>query len=69
VNGNFIETLVLKIYNRWGELIFESNNKNNGWDGTYKNKIADVGVYGYFLEAICFDGKSFFKKGNITLVR
>ncbi len=69
VNGNFIETLVLKIYNRWGELIFESNNRNNGWDGTYKNKIADVGVYGYFLEAICFDGKTFFKKGNITLVR
>ena len=33
------------IYNRWGELMFQTDNIGNGWDGSYKGKKADVGVY------------------------
>jgi gliding motility-associated-like protein len=69
VNGNYIETISLKIYDRWGEKIFESDNKSFGWDGTFKGSNADAGVYGYIVNATCKDGKTFFKKGNITLVR
>ena len=69
VNGNFIETLHFKIYNRWGELVFESNNIATGWDGKIKGSYADLGVYGYIVNATCKDGKTFFKKGNITLIK
>ena len=35
----------MQLFNRWGELIFESNNSNVGWDGTYGGKIVQDGVY------------------------
>jgi gliding motility-associated-like protein len=69
VNGNYIESLTIKIYDRWGKLVFESSNQSIGWNGLINGVRADAGVYGYYAEAKCFDGKTFFKKGNITLIR
>jgi len=69
VNGNYIESLTIKIYDRWGKLVFESSNQAIGWNGFINGVRADAGVYGYYAEAKCFDGKTFFKKGNITLIR
>lgn len=69
VNGNFIDVMLFRIYDRWGKLIFESTQPKQGWDGTLGGVNADTGVYGYYVEATCFDGKTFFKKGNITLIR
>jgi hypothetical protein len=40
-----------------------------GWDGNYKGKPADVGVFGYYVKVKCNNGKETFKKGNITLIR
>ncbi len=40
----------LKVYNRWGEVLFESYNHAVGWDGTYGGKIVPEGVYGYIIE-------------------
>ncbi len=58
------------IFNRWGELIFESNNSNSYWDGTYGNTMCPLGVYTYKLQ---FDnqkndGKYLFI-GNVNLIR
>lgn len=58
------------IFNRWGELIFESNNSNGYWDGTYGNTICPLGIYTYKLQ---FgnqknDGKYLFT-GNVNLIR
>ena len=58
------------IFNRWGELIFESNNSNGYWDGTYGNTICPSGIYTYKLQ---FgnqknDGKYLFT-GNVNLIR
>jgi len=39
------------IYNRWGQQIFESHNINKGWDGKYKGKLVELGVYTYRIEA------------------
>ena len=67
--GNSVNKLYLTIYDRWGQQVFETDNKKKGWDGTYKGKEAGAGVYVYYVEGTCYGGYSFFKKGNITLMR
>jgi gliding motility-associated-like protein len=69
VRGNSIERIYLAIYDRWGELVFESNSKDKGWDGSYRGKPATADVYTYYLEVICFDKSEFKKQGNITLLK
>ncbi|MFN3405264.1 MAG: gliding motility-associated C-terminal domain-containing protein [Cytophagaceae bacterium] len=69
VRGRNIEKLLFIIYNRWGEKVFESNDMNKGWDGTYLGKPVNPDVFVYYLEAYCIDGQEYFKKGNITVIR
>ncbi|MBW7912268.1 MAG: PKD domain-containing protein [Taibaiella sp.] len=69
VRGAGIETIDLKIYNRWGELVFESADVKIGWDGKYKGAEAPVEAYGYVLNVTFVDGTTFNKKGNVTLLR
>jgi gliding motility-associated-like protein len=56
------------IYNRWGNLVFETDNPNDCWDGYFHNKPADVGTYYYYLKAETHCGK-ILKKGDITLLK
>ena len=59
-----------QIYDRWGTLIFETQDMSIGWDGTYKNMPLPPDVYGYFLTFRCPNtGTLMLKKGNITLLR
>ena len=59
-----------KIYNRWGQLVFQSaSNKQQGWDGTFKGKPQPMDVYTYTLDVIFTDGKKLRKTGDITLIR
>jgi gliding motility-associated-like protein len=58
-----------RIYNRWGEKVFETTDPLIGWTGNYKNKEAEPGVYVYDLHAIYWDNEPIKKKGSITLVR
>ncbi len=69
VQGHPIEEMHLVIFNRWGQQVFESNSKEIGWDGTYKGKMLEPDVFGFYLEVKCFNGEEYFKKGNITLLR
>jgi len=69
VNGNYIESMHLAIYNRWGQKVFETNDKSIGWDGYYNGDPAPPGVYDYYLEVYCYNEQKFQKKGNITLLR
>jgi gliding motility-associated-like protein len=60
----------LIIYNRWGQLVFESSTSTKGWDGTYKGKPVQTGNYVYFFQFVCSDGKkTFTRKGNVILLR
>ena len=64
----------LRIFNRWGEVVFEKydmpiNSASSGWDGTWKGKKADAGVYVYQLEIYCKNGELISYTGNITLIR
>lgn len=69
VRGRFITTMQLKVFDRWGELVFETTDQDVGWVGTYKGKPVDPAVFVYWLKAVCADGQSFLKKGNITVIR
>jgi gliding motility-associated-like protein len=69
VRGNEIKELYFAIYNRRGELIFETDNKATGWDGTFNGKKADPDVFAYYVKATCFNESSMIKKGNVTIIR
>lgn len=69
VRGFGIEKMDWNIYNRWGQLIFHSENRKLGWDGTYKGKLQPMDVYTYTLDVIFSDGKKYRKTGDITLLR
>ncbi len=64
----------LRIFNRWGELVFEKRNMSpnsmtDGWNGTFKGKPAASDVYVYILEIVCDNAQVVPIKGNVTLVR
>lgn len=69
VRGANIQTMHLQIYNRWGELVFETNDQNTGWDGTYKSKPQEMDAYAFVLDVTFFDGGTLHKQGNVTLLR
>jgi gliding motility-associated-like protein len=69
IHGFCIYTYHLKIFNRWGEIVFETTDKTNGWDGTFRGKALDTGVFVYTVDGITIERKPFSKKGNITLLR
>lgn len=61
--------IAFKIFNRYGELVFESNDFDKGWDGTYKGKPQNMETYVYTVEAETYSGKVLSRKGNISLLR
>lgn len=69
VRNSCITIMTFTVYNRWGEKVFESSDPINGWDGNYKNKPIDIGVYSYYLNAILLDGETHTESGSINLVR
>jgi gliding motility-associated-like protein len=58
-----------RIFNRWGNLVFETNDINKGWDGTYNGVAQPMDVYVYEVEAVTSTGEIFKKHGNTTLLR
>ncbi len=69
VRGNMISELYFAVYNRWGELVFETKDQNVGWDGVYKGMKADPAVFAWYLTAKCYNGDELKKQGNTTLIR
>jgi gliding motility-associated-like protein len=66
-NVDFDE-MKLTIFDRWGEMVFETIDQKNGWDGTINGKPALVDTYGYILEAKCSE-ETITRKGKIVLIR
>jgi gliding motility-associated-like protein len=69
VRGPMIEGMVFRIFDRWGEMVFESTDRNFGWDGNFRGKRLDPDVYDYYLKAICIGGEESIIKGNISLMK
>jgi len=60
---------VFRIYNRWGEKVYETNNLESSWDGNYQGLPQDAGVYMFYAVGITYFDEPFQEKGNITLLR
>ncbi len=65
---------VLRIFNRWGEVVFEKmnfpvNDASQGWDGRYKGKEPQPGVYIYQIEVYCSNGDLITLNGNVSLIQ
>lgn len=70
VKGHGIEELIyFRIYNRWGEMIFETNDINVGWDGTYKGEAQNMETYIFQAKVRYYNGEPDEKGGSITLIR
>lgn len=69
VLGNCIESVSWAVYNRWGEKVFETDDKAACWDGTYKGSPLNTGVYVYTLTALLTNGQIIKQNGNLTIVR
>jgi gliding motility-associated-like protein len=59
----------LQIFNRWGQLIFESSNTNNAWDGSYQSQDCKQDVYNYKLQVLSSSGEEKVFVGNVVLYR
>ncbi|MFA5574089.1 MAG: gliding motility-associated C-terminal domain-containing protein [Brumimicrobium sp.] len=69
VLGTCVQSMELSIYNRWGEIIFKSNDMNDCWDGTYQGLPVNTGDYVYQFDGVLIDGTPMQKSGNINLLR
>lgn len=69
VKGMALSKCIFKVYNRYGIQIFESDEQKNGWDGNYRGKPEDPGVFYWTLDYEFNTGKSGTLSGNTTLVR
>lgn len=59
----------MRVFDRWGQMVFETHNISEGWDGTYHGKPLASDVFVYYLDAVCTDGKAIKQRGNVTLIR
>ena len=68
IKCNNLSNYVFRVYNRWGQLLFQTYDPSQGWDGKYNGQPEPVDVYDYYIEFNCGDC-AVFKKGNITLLK
>lgn len=64
-----IQTLTVKIFSRWGHKIYESDNPNFQWDGTYKTEKVPEGVYVYVIQGLGENDLRYERVGTVTLIR
>ena len=64
-----VQTFVLRVYNRFGEKVFESNDIHKGWNGTFKGENAQQGAYVWTISLLTAEGKAQSSKGVVVLLR
>ena len=69
VFGIGIKDIQIRVFDRWGEKVFESNNQSIGWDGTYIGQLQSPGVYTYLVNIVYLDERKESKQGSLTLIR
>jgi len=69
VRGGPFKTIHVRVYNNWGQLIFETNDQHNGWNGTFNGTEQPIGVYVWVVDVEMLNGKKMKKTGDVTLLR
>ena len=69
VLGGEIKELDMKVFNRWGQLIFSTHERAKGWDGTYNGEAQPLGIYVYVVKLVSKDGTVINKKGTVVLIK
>lgn len=67
--GRNLQEFYMAVYDRWGQMVFETNDASIGWDGTFKGKKLDPSVFAYYAEFVCENGEKLFEKGNVSLLK
>ena len=69
VEGAGIIEMKFQVYNRYGQLVFESMNQDDGWDGTFNGKKINPGVFAYVVTYTLASGEEGVLKGDVTLIK
>ena len=69
VYGEDIKLVDLRIFNRWGELVYKTNNQLAGWDGRYKGELQLPQVFTYTAKITYLNDKTASQNGTVTLIR
>jgi gliding motility-associated-like protein len=69
IRGGPFKGVDFRVYNHWGELIFQTLDPNEGWDGTFKANNSPLGVYTWTFEVELADGRLIRRSGDVTLIR
>lgn len=64
-----VELQYFRIYNRWGQLVFQTTEVNKGWDGTVAGSPQAMGAYVWMVQGKDFTGRMIFHKGTAVLIR
>lgn len=69
IRGGPFESVDFRIYNNWGQLVFSTDNPDEGWNGEYNGQEAPLGVYTWTFTVNVAGGRVFIKEGDVTLIR
>jgi gliding motility-associated-like protein len=69
VFGQYVEDFEMKIFNRWGELLFTTDKLTEGWNGKYKGTIQPEGTYAFVAKMTDLSGRSFNRSGSFVLLK
>jgi gliding motility-associated-like protein len=69
MRGFSIKTATMRVYNRYGNMVFETDDINKGWDGTFNGQPAGADVYAYIIDVTYLDNSTEKKHGNVSLLR
>lgn len=64
-----VEKYHLTVFNRWGELVFETRDQNQGWNGYYRGEIAQQDAYVWKADVVFINGSEETFVGDVTLLR
>ncbi|WP_018477434.1 T9SS type B sorting domain-containing protein [Pontibacter roseus] len=69
IKGRFIREFRITVYNSMGHVVFQSNDRTDGWDGTYQGKPQPAGAYAYEINIVTTAGEKKRRTGTVTLLR
>ncbi|MEX1239664.1 MAG: gliding motility-associated C-terminal domain-containing protein [Cyclobacteriaceae bacterium] len=69
VFGQYVESFEMQIFNRWGELLFTTDNIQTGWDGSFRGNAMPEGTYAFIAHITDRAGRTFKRSGSVLLLR